>query len=111
MDRVDVRMTNPTVVNLDRHVLRAESSPLELHEFKRTSLRISRHPLCGIRAVSASRRFLVSHTVMDYTAILKLIETRFKLPNLTARDAAHPNMTEFFDFAYVLSAIAPTPTD
>jgi phospholipase C len=36
---------------------------------------------------------------MDYTAILKFIETRFNLPNLSARDKAQPDMTEFFDFA------------
>ena len=111
MDRVNVRMTNSTIVDLYCDVFRTKSATLELHEFKRTSLRISRHPLCGIRAVSASRRFLVSHTVMDYTAILKLIETRFKLPNLTARDAAQPNMTEFFDFANVPWATPPTPTN
>jgi len=41
----------------------------------------------------------VSHVVRDHTAILKLIETRFSLPPLTARDAASDNMTEFFNFA------------
>jgi phospholipase C len=41
----------------------------------------------------------VSHTVADLTAILKFIETRYGLPPLTARDAAQPDMTEFFDFA------------
>jgi phospholipase C len=46
-----------------------------------------------------ARKNFVSHTVMDYTAILKFIETRFNLPNLTARDKAQPDMTEFFDFA------------
>ena len=40
----------------------------------------------------------VSHVVRDNTAILKLIETRFGLPALTARDAAQDDMTEFFDF-------------
>jgi phospholipase C len=40
----------------------------------------------------------VSHTVRDHTSILKLIETRFKLPPLTARDAAADNMLEFFNF-------------
>ena len=35
----------------------------------------------------------------DYTAILKLIETRFNLPALTARDAAQDDMTEMFDFS------------
>ena len=56
-----------------------------------------------------TKRNYVSHTVMDYTAILKLIETRFKLPNLTARDAAQPDMTEFFDFANMSWATPPTP--
>jgi len=36
--------------------------------------------------------------VADYTATLKLIETRFHLPALTARDHAQMDMTEFFDF-------------
>lgn len=40
----------------------------------------------------------VSHTPMDYTAVLKFVEKRFNLPNLTARDAAQPDMDEFFDF-------------
>ena len=46
-----------------------------------------------------SKKNFVSHTPMDFTAALKLIETRFKLPNLTARDAAMPDMSEFFDFS------------
>jgi len=41
----------------------------------------------------------VSHVVRDSTAIDKLIETRFGLPALTARDAAQDDMTEFFDFS------------
>jgi len=40
----------------------------------------------------------VSHTPMDFTAFLKFIETRFSLPSLNARDAAQPDMTEFFDW-------------
>ena len=40
----------------------------------------------------------VSHTPMDFTAVLKLVEKRFNLPNLTQRDAVQPDMTEFFDF-------------
>ena len=53
----------------------------------------------------------VSHTVMDYTAILKLIETRFSLPSLTKRDAAQPDMTEFFDFVNAPWIIPPVPPD
>ena len=41
----------------------------------------------------------VSHIPRDYTAILKLIEMRFNLPSLTARDAAQADMLEFFNFA------------
>jgi phospholipase C len=48
-----------------------------------------------------SKKNFVSHTPADYTAILKLIETRFGLAPLTARDAAQMDMSdpsEFFDF-------------
>ena len=52
----------------------------------------------------------VSHLPMDYTAILKLIETRFSLPNLTARDASQPDMSlEFFDFEGAPWRNPPTP--
>jgi len=46
-----------------------------------------------------AKKNFVSHTPMDYTAALKLIETRFHLPSLTNRDAAMPDMSEFFDFS------------
>jgi phospholipase C len=57
-----------------------------------------------------SKKNFVSHTPMDYTAFLKLIETRFGLPPLTQRDASMPDMTEFFDFS---TATGPwgTPPD
>jgi phospholipase C len=41
----------------------------------------------------------VSHTPADFTAALKLIETRFDLPSLTERDKAQMDMTEFFDWS------------
>jgi phospholipase C len=41
----------------------------------------------------------VSHTPMDFTAMLKFIETRFNLPPLNHRDAFQPDMREFFDFS------------
>ena len=56
-----------------------------------------------------SKKGYVSHTPADYTAILKLIETRFNLPNLTKRDAAQFDMTEFFDFANAPNATPPAP--
>ncbi len=46
-----------------------------------------------------AKKSFVSHNPMDYTAWLKFIETRFNLAPLTARDAAEPDMTEFFDFS------------
>ena len=45
-----------------------------------------------------AKKHYVNHQVADYTAILKLIETRFNLPALTKRDAAQMNMTTFFNF-------------
>jgi phospholipase C len=56
-----------------------------------------------------TKQHYVSHTVEDYTAILKFIETRFNLPSLTARDAAQPDMTEFFDFTNPPWMTPPTP--
>jgi len=57
-----------------------------------------------------SKKNFVSHTPMDYTAFLKLIETRFGVPALTARDASMPDMTEFFDFTSSGPwAVPPTP--
>ena len=57
-----------------------------------------------------SKKNFVSHTPMDYTAALKFIETRFKLPALTARDASMPDMTEFFDFTTDTGPWATPPT-
>jgi phospholipase C len=51
----------------------------------------------------------VSHNVRDTTAVLKMVETRFGLPSLTARDASQMDMTEFFDFVNKPWATAPTP--
>jgi phospholipase C len=45
------------------------------------------------------KKNFVSHVPRTNTSILKLIETRFGLPSLTARDAADDDMTEFFDFS------------
>jgi phospholipase C len=45
-----------------------------------------------------TKKNYVSHTVADFTAILKFIETRYNLAPLTKRDAAQMDMTEFFDF-------------
>jgi phospholipase C len=78
----------------------------------------STDPICGffftgfrvpVIVVSPfSKKNYVSHQPMDYTAMLKLIETRFNLPSLTARDAAQPDMTDFFDFVNVPWATPPS---
>ena len=51
----------------------------------------------------------VSHTPGDYTAIDKLIETRFSLPSLTLRDESQPDMAEFFDFVNEPWKTPPAP--
>ena len=56
-----------------------------------------------------TKKNYVSHTPADYTAILKLIETRFNIPSLTKRDAQQMDMTEFFDFANVPWKTPPSP--
>jgi phospholipase C len=57
-----------------------------------------------------SKKNYVSHKVYDHTAILKLIETRFNIPPLTARDAAQADMsTDFFDFTNMPWSTPPTP--
>lgn len=59
-----------------------------------------------------ARKNFVSHQVSDHTAILKLIETRFGLSNLTARDQAQPAMDDptngFFDFVNRNWQVPPT---
>jgi phospholipase C len=58
-----------------------------------------------------TRRHYVGHTPMDHTAILKFVESRFIGPtaHLTARDAAQPNLLDFFDFTGIPWATPPTP--
>ncbi len=51
----------------------------------------------------------VSHVNRETTSILKLVETRFSLPALTARDAAADDMTEFFDFVNPPAYLTPPP--
>ena len=57
-----------------------------------------------------SKKNYVSHTVYDTTAVLTLIEKRFGLAALTARDKAQADMsTDFFDFTNIPWATPPTP--
>jgi phospholipase C len=73
-------------------------------DFTRTGFRV---PLLVISPFT--KKNFVSHTVADFTAIDKFIETRFGLPNLTARDAAQMDMTEFFNFTAPQTPTPPTP--
>jgi phospholipase C len=56
------------------------------------------------------RKHYVSHTPMDHTAVIQFVETRFigNTAHLTARDAAQPNLVEFFDFTNAPWATPPT---
>jgi phospholipase C len=56
-----------------------------------------------------AKKNYVSHTPADLTAILKFIEERFNLPSLTKRDAAQPDLREFFDFNNPSWMTPPTP--
>ena len=58
-----------------------------------------------------TRRHYVSHTPMDHTAVIRFVENRFVGPNatLTARDAAQPDLNEFFDFLNEPWQHPPTP--
>ena len=78
-------------------------------DFTYTGYRV---PLVVVSPFSKSN--FVSHQTRDYTAILKLIETRFGLNNLTARDAAQFGMEDdstaqgFFDFTNIPWKTPPT---
>lgn len=84
--------------------------PRDLHpddpkgDFTRSGFRV---PLIIVSPFS--KPHYVSHTPMDYTAVLKLVEKRFKLPSLNRRDAIQPDMTEFFDFINAPNTFAPIP--
>ena len=58
-----------------------------------------------------TRRHYISNAPMDHTAVIKFVENRFIGPSahLTARDAAQPNLLDFFDFNAVPWATPPTP--
>lgn len=58
-----------------------------------------------------TRKHYVSHTPMDHTAIIRFVENRFigSTTHLTARDAAQPDLMEFFDFTRVPWATPPSP--
>ena len=75
-------------------------------DFIRTGFRV---PLIIVSPFAKAH--YVSHTPMDYTAVLKFVEERFNLPPLNARDAIQPPMDEFFDFVNVPNASPPPAAD
>ena len=71
-------------------------------DFTRTGFRL---PLMVISPYT--KPHFVSHQASDTTSILKFIEKRFNLPNLTKRDAAQPDL-DFFDFTNASALTPPT---
>jgi phospholipase C len=66
-----------------------------------------------------TRKHYVSHIPMDHTAVLKFVQNRFigASAHMTARDAAQPDLLDFFDFTNVPwqnpppTATLPTPPE
>jgi phospholipase C len=58
-----------------------------------------------------TRKHYVSNIPMDHTAVIRFVEDRFigNHQYLTARDAAQPNLLDFFDFNNVPWATPPAP--
>ncbi len=61
-----------------------------------------------------TRTHYVSHVPMDHTAVIKFAESRFIGPSahLTARDAAQPDLLDFFDFTgspWIAPPLPPVP--
>jgi phospholipase C len=56
-----------------------------------------------------TRKHYVSHVPMDHTAVIKFVENRFIGPtaHLTNRDAAQPDLLDFFDFTGIPWAAPP----
>ena len=58
-----------------------------------------------------TKKHYVSHSPMDHTAVIKFVENRFisSSAHLTARDAAQPDLLDFFDFTSKPWAMPPSP--
>jgi phospholipase C len=72
-------------------------------DFKRYGVRV---PLIVISPYA--KPHYVSHAVYDHTSITRFIETRFKLPALTARDANADPLVDLFDFSKASFAQPPS---
>lgn len=56
-----------------------------------------------------ARKGFVSHSVADFTALMKFVQNRYGLPSLTRRDAAQPDLLEMFDFVNRPNLSPPAP--
>ena len=72
-------------------------------DFKQLGFRV---PL--VVASAWARPHKVAHTTFDHTAILRLLELRFRLPALSARDANAASLLELFDFTAPSFAAPPS---
>jgi phospholipase C len=54
-----------------------------------------------------AKRDYVSHVVHDHTSILKLVERKFNLPALTARDANADDLLDSLDFDHAPAFLTP----
>jgi phospholipase C len=60
-----------------------------------------------------ARKGYVGHTTYDHTSVLRFIETKFKVPALTARDANADPCEDLFDFSapqQLTPPVIPDPT-
>ena len=100
VDGITVEVRN---IHAKRFTLASTAGVVDGGDFNRSGFRI---PMMVVSPFT--KKNFVSHTPADSTAILKLIETRFNLPNLNKRDAAQIDMSEFFDFQNVPWKTPPT---
>jgi len=78
--------------------------PLDMCDFDVTGFRLPNFVVSPF-----AKPHYVDHQNIDTTAILKFIETRFKLQPLTKRDAAQPDIHAMFDFTNSPNLSPPTP--
>jgi phospholipase C len=92
----DLRTTDPGAVATDAPAIEGFAAQLG---FRLPNLVIS----------PFTRKHYVSHVPMDHTAVIKFVESRFlgSSAHLTNRDAAQPDLLDFFDFTAVPWATPP----
>ncbi len=58
-----------------------------------------------------AKKGYVSHNIYDHTSVTRFIETKFRLPALTGRDANADPLMDFFDFQNPPNMTPPTLTE